>query len=187
HASGAVARRPLFPFGARAVTALHHGLLRSAVTGEADAILTRAPARDLGMHVVADSRLRRIAHAVEVEGVTVLNFHIDGDRAQLDRVVALARGRSIIAGDANLVAAGAAGPLPRAAVDAAWVRLERDLAEGRSGKAYIEELVEQRERIRGAIAAGLGTTPDLVALADSTSRGCEIVIAGLGLSKDDEI
>jgi len=83
--------------------------------------------------------------------------------------------------------AGSAGPLPRAAVDAAWVRLERDLAEGRSGKAYIEELVEQRERIRGAIAAGLGTTPDLVALADSTSRGCEIVIAGLGLSKDDEI
>jgi endonuclease/exonuclease/phosphatase family metal-dependent hydrolase len=109
HAAGAVARRPLLPFGARAVTALHHGLLRSAVTGEADAILTRGPARDLGVHVVGESRLRRIAHAVDVAGVTVVNFHIDGDPAQLARVVALAHERSVVAGDANLVAAGADG------------------------------------------------------------------------------
>jgi len=109
HASGAVARRPLLPFGARAVTELHHGLLRSAVTGEADAILTRDPARALGMHVVGEEKLRRIAHAVEVHGVTVVNFHIDGDRAQFDRVVAMARERSVLAGDANLVAARADG------------------------------------------------------------------------------
>ncbi len=109
HASGAVARRPLLPVGARAVTALHHGLLRSAVEGEADAILTSRPARTLGTHVVGESRLRRIAHAVEVDGVTVVNFHIDGDRAQLDRVVALAPERSIVAGDANIVSAGAQG------------------------------------------------------------------------------
>jgi endonuclease/exonuclease/phosphatase family metal-dependent hydrolase len=112
HASGAVARRPLLPFGARAVTSLHHGLLRSAVTGEADAILTREPARELGVHVVGDVRLRRIAQAVDLAGVTVVNFHIDGDRGQLDRVVALARERSILAGDANLVSAGADGFSP---------------------------------------------------------------------------
>ena len=41
HAATAVARRPLLPVGARTVTALHHGLLRSAFTGEGDAILTR--------------------------------------------------------------------------------------------------------------------------------------------------
>jgi endonuclease/exonuclease/phosphatase family metal-dependent hydrolase len=109
HASGAVARRPLLPFGARAVTALHHGLLRSAVAGEADVILTREPARKLGVHVVGDARMRRIAHAIDVGGVTVVNFHIDGDRAQFDRVVALARERSIVAGDANLVSVGADG------------------------------------------------------------------------------
>ena len=40
HATSAVARRPLLPVGSRAVTDLHHGLLRSAVTGEAAAILT---------------------------------------------------------------------------------------------------------------------------------------------------
>jgi endonuclease/exonuclease/phosphatase family metal-dependent hydrolase len=115
HASGAVARRPLLPIGARALTELHHGLLRSAVTGEADAILTREPARELGVSVVGDSKLRRIAHAVDVGGVTVVNFHIDGERAQFDRVVALARERSILAGDANLVSPAADGlsaPLP---------------------------------------------------------------------------
>ena len=109
HANDAVARRPLLPFGARAVTALHHGLLRSAATGEADAILTRDPARDLGFQVVGDAKLRRIAHAVDLGGVTIVNFHIDADRAQLDRVVAFAGERSIVAGDANIVSAGANG------------------------------------------------------------------------------
>jgi endonuclease/exonuclease/phosphatase family metal-dependent hydrolase len=112
HASTAIARRPLLPVGAQAVTGLHHGLLRSGVTGEADAILTRDPARELGVHVVGEDRLRRIAHAVDFEGVTVVNFHIDGNRGQFDRVVALARERSILAGDTNLVAAGADGFSP---------------------------------------------------------------------------
>jgi len=83
--------------------------------------------------------------------------------------------------------AGSSGPLPQAAIDAAQARLERDLREGRSGKAYIEAVLELRERIRGEIAAVLGTTPELVALADSTTRGCQIVVAGLGLGPEDEI
>jgi endonuclease/exonuclease/phosphatase family metal-dependent hydrolase len=158
HASGAVARRPLLPLGARAVTALHHGLLRSAVTGEADAILTREPARELGVHVVGDSRLRRVAHAVDAAGVTVVNFHIDGDRAQFDRVVALARERSILAGDANLVAPCADGLTPPLAgsIDQILVRglalrdgpsawpLERRVVAGRvlSDHAPVEAVVE---------------------------------------------
>jgi endonuclease/exonuclease/phosphatase family metal-dependent hydrolase len=112
HATTAVARRPLLPIGARAVTALHHGLLRSAVTGEGDAILTREPARDLGEHVVGDAELRRIAHAAELEGITVVNFHIDGEREQFDHVVRLAPERSILAGDANLVSPAAEGFSP---------------------------------------------------------------------------
>lgn len=83
--------------------------------------------------------------------------------------------------------AGSSGPVPRAAVDAFRARLERDLTEGRSGKAYFEEIFELRERIRGGIAAVLGTSADLVALTDSTTRGCQLVVAGLGLSGDDEI
>ena len=83
--------------------------------------------------------------------------------------------------------AGSAGPLPRAAVDAARERLERDAAAGRSGTAYIEDVFALREEVRRKIAAVLGTTPDLVALTDSTTRGCQIAVGGLGLSPGDEI
>jgi endonuclease/exonuclease/phosphatase family metal-dependent hydrolase len=109
HATTAVARKPLLRFGARAVTDLHHGLLRSAVTGEADAILTREPAQDLGSRVMGHVKLRRIAHAADAGGVKVVNFHIDGSREQFDRVVEFAGARSILAGDANLVAPVADG------------------------------------------------------------------------------
>jgi endonuclease/exonuclease/phosphatase family metal-dependent hydrolase len=158
HASGAVARRPLLPLGARAVTNLHHGLLRSALTGEADAILTRGLARKQGAHIVGSSRLRRIAHVVDVEGVTVVNFHIDGERAQFDRVLALARERSIVAGDANLVAPGADGFSPplEGSIDQILVRgltlrdapsswpVERRVVDGRvlSDHAPVEAVVE---------------------------------------------
>jgi endonuclease/exonuclease/phosphatase family metal-dependent hydrolase len=158
HASSAVARRPLLPIGARAVTGLHHGLFRSAFTGEADAILTREPARALWERVVGRTKLRRIAHAVEVAGSTVVNFHIDGDREQLDRVLALAPERSIVAGDANLVAPAAEGfspPLP-GSIDQIFVRgltlsggpsawpVERRTIEGRvlSDHAPVEVVVE---------------------------------------------
>src|SRR5579875_3718987 len=106
------ARRPLLPFGARALTALHHGWLRSALTGEADAILTRRPARSLGSKVVGRSGLRRIAHAVELDGVTVVNLHLDPEPAQLERAVALAGERAILAGDTNVPSLGADGFSP---------------------------------------------------------------------------
>jgi len=83
--------------------------------------------------------------------------------------------------------AGSSGPVPRAVADAVRARLERDLTEGRSGKAYIEEILELREGIRGGIAAVLGASAELVALTESTTRGCQIAIAGLGLGPEDEI
>jgi endonuclease/exonuclease/phosphatase family metal-dependent hydrolase len=158
HATSAVARRPRLPVGARAVTALHHGLFRSALTGEADAILTREPARPLGEHVVGEGTLRRVAHAVEVAGVTVVNFHIDGDREQFDRVLALAPERSIVAGDANLVPPAVDGFSPPLAgsIDQILVRglrvtdgpsawpLERRTVDGRvlSDHAPVEAVIE---------------------------------------------
>jgi hypothetical protein len=110
------------------------------------------------LHVVGEERLRRIAHAVELDGVTVVNFHIDGDRTQFERVVALARERSIVAGDANLVSAGADGFSPPLAgsIDQILVRglslrdgpsawpLERRSVAGRvlSDHAPVEAVVE---------------------------------------------
>lgn len=158
YATTAVARRPLLPIGARTVTGLHHGLLRSAVTGEGDAILTREPVRDLGEHVVGHSKLRRIAHAVELAGTTVVNFHIDGEREQFDRVIDLTPDRSIVAGDANLVSPEAEGFSPPLAgsIDQILVRgltlrdgpsawpLERRTLAGRilSDHAPVEAVVE---------------------------------------------
>ncbi|MFL5942759.1 MAG: endonuclease/exonuclease/phosphatase family protein [Gaiellaceae bacterium] len=158
HAFTAVARRAVLPVGARTVTALHHGLLRSAFTGEGDAILTREPARGLGTTVVGNLKLRRIAHAVELSGMTVVNFHIDGRREQLDRVLALAPERSIVAGDANLVAPVAEGFSPPLAdsIDQILVRgldlregphawpVERRVLDGRvlSDHAPVEAVVE---------------------------------------------
>lgn len=83
--------------------------------------------------------------------------------------------------------AGTNGPLPRAALEAVRARLDRDVAEGRSGRPYIDSILELRERVRVGVAAVLGTTPELVALTDSTTRGCQIVVAGLGLAPDEEI
>src|SRR5262249_32805133 len=64
---------------------------------------------------------------------------------------------------------------------------ERDLTQGRSGKAYIEEMLELRERVRSGIAAVLGTSAELVALVESTTRGCQVAIGGLGLGPKDEV
>jgi L-cysteine/cystine lyase len=83
--------------------------------------------------------------------------------------------------------AGSSGPLPRAAVEAAQAWLTRDLEQGRSGMAFIEELTALRDRARAGIADVLGTSPEHVALTDSTTRGCQIVVTGLGLGAEDEV
>ena len=111
-AVAAVARRP-WPLG-HWVTEIHHGILRSAFTGEADAILVK---RGLGLRerreaVVSTNGLRRIVHGVRVgDGLFVANFHIGADEEQLRRVVEFVEGedRVVLAGDANLVSAGAPG------------------------------------------------------------------------------
>ena len=83
--------------------------------------------------------------------------------------------------------AGSNGPLPRAAVEAAQAWLERDLAQGRAGMPYIEELAGLREQVRAGFAEVVGASPDQIALTDSTTRGCQIVVAGLGLAAGDEV
>ena len=124
----------------------------------ADAILTRAAARDLGETVVGERGCAASPTAVELEGVTVVNFHIDGDREQFDRVLALAPERSIVAGDANLVSPAADGFSPPLAgsIDQILVRglelrdgpsawpLERRTVDGRvlSDHAPVEAVVE---------------------------------------------
>jgi L-cysteine/cystine lyase len=83
--------------------------------------------------------------------------------------------------------AGTNGPLARRTVDAVVAEAQRALEEGRSGKAYFERFIEQRDRARQGFADVLGVDPALVALTESTSRGAAVVLAGLGLTPEDEI
>jgi endonuclease/exonuclease/phosphatase family metal-dependent hydrolase len=116
-AFGAVARKP------RALSAelgrlltLHHGLLRSAFTGEAGAILV-APGVGVGKElsvVVGNDPLCRIAQAVRIdERIDVVNFHINADLRELERVAEIpSTDKAILAGDANVRSASVAGFSP---------------------------------------------------------------------------
>jgi endonuclease/exonuclease/phosphatase family metal-dependent hydrolase len=90
------------------ITELHHGVLRSALTGEADAILA-APhftIRDKREAAVSSGGIRRLMHGVTFDdGLFVANFHTAGDdqlRLVADIVETDARNGAILAGDANL-------------------------------------------------------------------------------------
>jgi hypothetical protein len=111
-AFGAIAARPRA--GAelgRWLTELHHGLLRSAVTGQANAILVRRglEAGEEGTVVISESGERRVCQAVRVGGVGVVgNFHATGGQpadGQCKRAVDFVAGadeHALVACDANL-------------------------------------------------------------------------------------
>lgn len=95
----------------RWITQLHHGLLRSALTGQANAMLV-ARGLDIAEErtlVISESGERRVCQLARVGGLGVVgNVHTTGGPAadeQFRRAVAFVEGadeQAIIAGDANL-------------------------------------------------------------------------------------
>jgi selenocysteine lyase/cysteine desulfurase len=83
--------------------------------------------------------------------------------------------------------AGTMGPLARATLTAMDERLRHDQELGRGGGAWFASVIDLREQVRGQLAALLGTAPERIALTFSTTDGCNIVLAGLGLTGDDEV
>jgi L-cysteine/cystine lyase len=83
--------------------------------------------------------------------------------------------------------AGSFGPLARATVEAMRERIDRDLHEGRSGAEFTEEVTRLRDGARSRLAGQLTVAPENVALTTSTTRGCNIAVAGLRLGRADEI
>ena len=83
--------------------------------------------------------------------------------------------------------AGTNGPLTRATIDAMAEFNRRDLERGRGGNAYFEQVLALRERAREALAGVLEVAPENVALVSSTTNACNVVLAGLRLTADDEI
>ena len=83
--------------------------------------------------------------------------------------------------------AGTFGPLARPVAEALTGAVAEDLRRGRSGIAYFEETLALRDEVRGAFAVLVDADPAQVALTDSTTEGCAIVLRGLDLGPQDEI
>jgi L-cysteine/cystine lyase len=82
--------------------------------------------------------------------------------------------------------AGSAGPMARATYDAVVEAGKAEIGPRASYKEF-EAIIEARSRLRSVIAAEIGVDGERIALGSSTSEGCRIVVAGLGLRSDDEI
>jgi L-cysteine/cystine lyase len=83
--------------------------------------------------------------------------------------------------------AGTNGPLARATAEAMAAQERWDLENGRGGKAYFEHARNLRGQVRAKLAALVGVGEEKLALASSTTNGCNIVLAGLALGQRDEI
>jgi L-cysteine/cystine lyase len=83
--------------------------------------------------------------------------------------------------------AGTLGPLARSTLAAMDARTRFDQEEGRGGQAWFESVLELRRRVRERIASLLGVRADQIGLTGSTTDGCNIAVAGLGLGEGDEV
>lgn len=83
--------------------------------------------------------------------------------------------------------AGTEGPIPRRAAEAAHARIDQELAQGRCGHEYFEELLQLASRLRASYAGVLGSDETEVALTGSTTDGVNTVLGGLDLHSGDEV
>ena len=83
--------------------------------------------------------------------------------------------------------AGSVGPLAQGTIDAMRASEQDGLENGRGSIAQFTRLIEEREALRAEIAALVGVPAVSVALTASTTDGCNVVLAGLGLGADDEV
>ena len=80
--------------------------------------------------------------------------------------------------------AGSVGPLARGTIAAMHGEEDVGVREGRGSLARFMHLLELREALRAEIAALVGVGEEHVALTASTTDGCNIVLAGLGLGPE---
>ena len=83
--------------------------------------------------------------------------------------------------------AGTNGPLARETVEAIIAEQLLDLAQGRGGEPYFSRVLEMRSELRAKFAGLLSVAPEQIALTRSTTDGCNLAVAGLGLGPEDEV
>lgn len=83
--------------------------------------------------------------------------------------------------------AGTFGPLARETLRATDELRAREAREGRAGRAYFDEMLERRERVRALLGAEIGAEPEHVALTASTTQSVQVVVTALGLGPEHEV
>jgi L-cysteine/cystine lyase len=83
--------------------------------------------------------------------------------------------------------AGSLGPLSRATIEAMEAQTRWDNERGRAGKEFYDRMLELRARLREKLGTLVGAPAERMALTSSTTDGCNVVLAGLGLGPDDEV
>jgi L-cysteine/cystine lyase len=101
--------------------------------------------------------------------------------------LALARSQFPVLSRIAYLNAGTFGPLARTTTDAVARELAYDLEWGRSGPPRFLHALELREQVRTALGSLVDVGAEQVALTTSTTDGCNVVVAGLGLSPGDEV
>jgi L-cysteine/cystine lyase len=83
--------------------------------------------------------------------------------------------------------AGTLGPLAASTLAAMEERIRFDQELGRGGKAWFDTVFDLRAGVRDRVAALIGASADRLALTDSTTDGCNIVVAGFPFEEGDEV
>ena len=83
--------------------------------------------------------------------------------------------------------AGTFGPLARETLDASAHIRSWEVEHGRAGRAYFDDLLAGRVRVRELVAAQLGVAAENVALTQSTTQGVHVVVLGLDLGPGDGV
>jgi len=83
--------------------------------------------------------------------------------------------------------AGSVGPIARGTLVAMRAAQDNGITEGRGSHAQFRRLLDAREELRAELAALVGVRAETVAITASTTDGCNIVLAGLGLGPSDEV
>ncbi len=83
--------------------------------------------------------------------------------------------------------AGSCGPLSTPTFQAMTDGARDELERGRGDTRYFEAMLAGREALRSAIGELIRVPPDKIALATSTTEGCNVVVAGLDLGPGDEV
>ena len=83
--------------------------------------------------------------------------------------------------------AGTFGPLARATSEATTHLRAWEAEHGRGGRAYFDEMLATRGRVRELLAAQIQVPAANLALTESTTQGVHVVVSGLGLGPESAV